>query len=244
MLLEDIHISELFVSKQTECMQALKEESINIADLILYEDNHIIAINKPSGIVVQSDEHGTEPLPEMVKDFLKKRDNKPGNVFCGVIHRIDRPVSGVVLLAKTSKGLSRMTELFRINGVKKVYRALVNGIPEVKEQKLRAFLRKNSKIHKADVFQKKVDNSKESVLSYKVLEERNNQAFLEVYPITGRFHQIRAQLASIKHPIVGDVKYGAPQALRDRSICLHAYQISFIHPIKDVPIEITCTSRF
>lgn len=238
MLLDDSHISVYFTSSQ------LDTNAVNIADLILYEDNHIIAVNKPSGVIVQSDETGDEPLPEMVKAYLKKRDNKPGNVFCGVIHRIDRPVSGVVLLAKTSKGLSRMTELFRVNEIKKVYRALVNGVPEIKEQELRAFLRKNSKVHKADVFAKKVDNSKESVLSYKVLEERGHQAFLEVYPITGRFHQIRAQLASIKHPIVGDVKYGAPQALRDRSICLHAYSVSFIHPIKDEPVVITSNARF
>lgn len=220
------------------------ESNIDIGNLILYEDNHLIVVNKPSGIVVQNDDLGSEPLPDMVKEFIKTRDNKPGQVFCGVIHRIDRPVSGIVILAKTSKGLSRMHELFRDNKIKKTYRALVNGVPAIKERELKSFLRKNSKVHKADVFEKKVDNSKESILSYKVLEVRDNQAFLEVYPVTGRFHQIRAQLAHIGHPIVGDVKYNAPQALRDRSICLHAYGISFMHPIKDIPIEITCKERF
>ncbi len=221
-----------------------KQIELDVAKIILYEDNHLIVVNKPSGVVVQNDEKGTEPLPDMVKNYLKVRDNKPGNVFCGVIHRIDRPVSGIVILAKTSKGLSRMHELFRTAQIKKTYRALVNGVPEIKEQELRCFIRKNSQIHKAEVFKKKVDNSKESVLSYKVLEERGDQAFLEVYPVTGRFHQIRAQLASMGHPIVGDMKYGAPQALKDKSICLHAYGISFIHPVKDIPIEITCEKKF
>lgn len=222
----------------------MKEHELNVPDIILYEDNHLFIVNKPSGVVVQNDEHGTEPLPDMVKAYIKERDAKPGNVFCGVIHRIDRPVSGIVILAKTSKALTRMHELFRTSQIKKTYRALVNGVPEIKEQELRSFIRKNSKIHKAEVFKHKVDNSKESILSYKVLEERGNQAFVEVYPVTGRFHQIRAQLSSIGHPIVGDVKYGAPQALKDKSICLHAYGIAFVHPIKNVPIEITCPMKF
>lgn len=221
-----------------------KQKDIPVADLILYEDNHLIIINKPSGVVVQNDEQGTEPLAEIVKDFIKARDNKPGNVFCGVVHRIDRPVSGLVVLAKTSKALARMHELFRLNQVKKTYRALVNGVPEQMEAQLEKFLRKNSKLHKAEVFTKQVDNSKHSVLTYKVLEVRGHQAMLEVYPVTGRFHQIRAMLADMGHPIVGDMKYGAPQALKDRSICLHAYGISFMHPVKQELLEVYSTSKF
>ncbi len=219
-------------------------QTFNIAESILYEDNHLIVVNKPVGVLVQGDETGDVPLSELVKAFIKERDQKPGNVFCGVIHRIDRPVSGIVILAKTSKGLSKMNELFREDKIRKTYRALVNGIPDPTEAELRHYLRKNSKSHKSDVFKKPVDNAKESVLSYKVIESRGHQALLEVYPITGRFHQIRAQLSANKTPIVGDLKYGAPQVLKNKSICLHAYGISFVHPIKNEPIEITCPQSF
>jgi 23S rRNA pseudouridine1911/1915/1917 synthase len=215
-----------------------------IQDHILYEDNHLIAIFKPSGVLVQGDQTGDVPLSDLVKAFIKERDQKPGNVFCGVIHRIDRPVSGVVVLAKTSKALSKMNELFREDAIKKTYRALVNGHPVEEKKELKAFLRKNNKTLKADVFMKEVDNSKESMLSYQLLEKKGTQSLLEVYPITGRFHQIRAMLASIKCPIVGDVKYGAPQALKNKSICLHAYQIEFIHPIKQELVKITCKEPF
>jgi 23S rRNA pseudouridine1911/1915/1917 synthase len=228
-------------------LPALKPTTLHpseIKSLIVYEDNHLIAVNKPAGILVQGDDTGDKPLSELVKEFIKERDQKPGNVFCGVIHRIDRPVSGIVILAKTSKGLSKMNELFRDDKIRKIYRALVNGIPAQEEGELRHFLRKNQKSLKADVFLKLVDNAKESVLSYKVIEKRGHQSLLEVYPVTGRFHQIRAQLAYIKTPIVGDVKYGAPQALRNKSICLHAYGIAFVHPIKLEPVEIFCEQGF
>ncbi len=217
---------------------------MDIAANIIYEDNHLIAINKPSGILVQGDETGDIPLSELVKEFLKKREHKPGNVFCGVIHRIDRPVSGVVILAKTSKGLSKMNELFREDKIKKTYLALVNGVPLETEKELRNFLRKNSKTKKADVFNKAIENSKESVLSYAIKEFRGHQTLLEVKPITGRFHQIRAQLAYNKTPIVGDLKYGAPQVLKNKSICLHAYQIEFTHPIKNELVKINCPPPF
>ncbi len=218
---------------------------MDIAANIIYEDNHLIAVNKPSGILVQGDETGDIPLSELVKEFLKKREQKPGNVFCGVIHRIDRPVSGVVILAKTSKGLSKMNELFRDGKINKTYMALVNGVPLEPEKELRNFLRKNSQTKRADVFNRAVENSKESVLKYKILEEREkNQALLIIHPITGRFHQIRAQLAYNKTPIVGDLKYGAPQVLKNKSICLHAYQIEFIHPIKNEAIKISCPPPF
>lgn len=205
---------------------------------ILYEDNHLIAINKPSGILVQGDETGDIPLSELVKQFLKQRDNKPGNVFCGVIHRIDRPVSGVVILAKTSKALSKMNELFREDKIRKTYLALVNGIPLETEKTLENYLRKNAKTKKADVFNRPIENGKLSTLSYSIFKLKGHQCILEVKPITGRFHQIRAQLAYNKTPIVGDIKYGAPQMLKNKSICLHAYKIAFEHPIKKENIEI------
>lgn len=222
----------------------MREINFDIGANIVYEDNHLIAVNKPAGILVQGDETGDAPLSELVKLYIKERDHKPGNVFCGVIHRIDRPVSGIVILAKTSKGLSKMNELFREDTIKKTYRALVNGVPNPTEAELKHYLRKNSKSHKADVFTKAVENSKASVLNYKVIENRGHQCLLEVNPITGRFHQIRAQLSANKTPIVGDVKYGAPQALKNKSICLHAYQISFVHPIKNESIVITCPQSF
>ncbi len=211
---------------------------MDIQSLILYEDNHLIAVNKPAGVLVQGDETGDIPLSELVKEFIKQRDQKPGNVFCGVIHRIDRPVSGVVMLAKTSKGLSKMNELFREDKITKTYRALVNGVPAETDKELKQYLRKNSKTRKADVFIKPVENAKASVLTYHLLENRGHQALLEVKPVTGRFHQIRAQLAFDKLPIVGDLKYGAPQVLKNKSICLHAYQVEFVHPIKLEPVKI------
>ncbi|MEZ4805446.1 MAG: RNA pseudouridine synthase [Bacteroidia bacterium] len=165
-------------------------------------------------------------------------------MFCGVIHRIDRPVSGIVVLAKTSKGLSKMNELFREDKITKTYRALVNGVPEQTEAELRNFLRKNAKTLKADVFNKPAENAKESILNYSILEVRGKQSLLDVKPVTGRFHQIRAQLAYIKCPIVGDVKYGALQALKNKSICLHAFSLKFVHPIKQELVEITCEPPF
>jgi len=215
-----------------------------VKDHVLYEDNHLIAVFKPAGILVQGDMTGDEPMSELIKTYLKEREQKPGNVFCGVIHRIDRPVSGVVVFAKTSKALSKMNELFRENQIKKTYRALVNGVPNEAEKTLQAYLRKNAKTLKAEVFFKEVENSKLSELSYKLIENRGHQALLEVYPKTGRFHQIRAQLAQNKTPIVGDVKYGAPQMLKNKSICLHAYQIEFVHPIKDIEIKIQAKEPF
>ncbi len=156
----------------------------DISASILYEDNHYIAVNKPVGILVQGDETGDIPLSELVKSFIKERDKKPGNVFCGVIHRIDRPVSGIVILAKTSKGLSKMNELFRNDKMTKTYLALVNGIPTEEKGELRHFLRKNDKTRKSDVFLKSVDNSKEALLTYSILEIRGKQSVLEVHPIS------------------------------------------------------------
>lgn len=211
---------------------------------ILYEDNHIIAINKPAGILVQGDNTGDKPLNEYVKAYIKEREAKPGNVFCGVIHRIDRPVSGIVILAKTSKGLAKMNELFREDNIKKTYQALVFPEPSEKSKVLINYLRKNSKTHKADVFVKEVANSKLSELSYEMMNKIGNYALLKVNPVTGRFHQIRAQLSYNKTPIVGDLKYGFKKPNPDKSICLHASEIEFIHPISKQNIKISCDSNF
>ncbi len=211
---------------------------MDVSKLILYEDNHLIVVNKPSGILAQSDNTGDKNMGEYVAEFIQQRDNKPGKAFVGLVHRIDRPVSGILILAKTSKALSRMNDLFRLDNVNKTYLALVNGTPQLKEQKLIHYLRKNSKSKKADVFNKPVENGKLSELTFKVISVNKQQALLEVNPISGRFHQIRAQLAKIGLPIVGDIKYGAPQALKDKSICLHAYKIAFLHPVKNIQMEI------
>lgn len=216
----------------------------DIASNIAYEDNHFLIVNKPSGILVQGDHTGDMPLSEMAKLFLKERDHKPGNVFCGVTHRIDRPVSGLVVLAKTSKGLSKMNELFREDGLTKTYMALINGCPEQNKATLVHYLRKNAKTLKADVFDKPVANAKLSELAYEVVEQRMHQTLIKVWPITGRFHQIRAQLSAFGFPIVGDIKYGAPQALKNKSIALHAHALSFMHPIKLTPLEVSCPPPF
>ena len=216
----------------------------DIAQAIVYEDNHFLIVNKPSGILVQGDHTGDKPLSELAKDFLKVRDHKPGNVFCGVTHRIDRPVSGLVVLAKTSKGLSKMNELFREDGLSKTYMALINGCPEQSSATLIHYLRKNAKTLKADVFEKPVANAKLSELRYEVVEQRMHQTLIKVWPISGRFHQIRAQLSAIGFPIVGDIKYGAPQALKNKSIALHAHALNFTHPIKMTPLEVHCDPPF
>ncbi len=218
---------------------------MDINSLILFEDNHLIILNKPAGILVQGDETGDEPLSEMVKKFIKQRDNKPGNVFCGVTHRIDRPVSGVVIFAKTSKALSRMNELFRLDSIKKTYLAMVSPIPQEESKTIKNYLRKNDKIRKADVFLKQVENAKLSELSYEIFKvKENDKAILLVKPITGRFHQIRAQLAHQKTLIVGDVKYGYKRPNRDKSIFLHAYQIEFEHPVTKVVMKVEAECPF
>ena len=206
---------------------------------ILFEDNHLLIINKKAGQLVQGDKTGDESLLELIKDFIKKRDQKPGNVFLGLVHRIDRPTSGCVIYAKTSKALSRLTVMVKNREVKKTYWAVVpkNEIP--KEQRLVHFLKKNEKNNKATVFPKATDGAKESILKYKIIKVLDNFQLLEVDLETGRHHQIRAQLSKIGVPIKGDLKYGSPRSNPDGGINLHARKLEFIHPVTKENISIT-----
>ncbi|MCC6570918.1 MAG: RluA family pseudouridine synthase [Chitinophagales bacterium] len=207
---------------------------------ILYEDNHIIAVNKRSGEIVQGDETGDTPLSDLVKAYIKEKYQKPGEVFLGVVHRIDRPVSGIVLFARTSKSLSRLNELFKTKEITKTYWAVVKKKPVSDSGTLTHYHLKDEKTRKARLFDKEVAHSKKCVLHYRWLASSDHYHLLEVQLETGRFHQIRAQLAKIGSPIKGDVKYGFERPNENtRSIHLHARKISFIHPVKNEPIELT-----
>ena len=206
---------------------------------VLYEDNHIIIVNKSSGEIVQGDKTGDKPLSEIVKEYLKEKYNKPGNVFCGVTHRLDRPTSGVLVFAKTSKALSRLNEMFRNNTIETIYWAIVKNRPEIPENELIHWLIKNEKNNKSTAFDFEKKRTKKSILRYKLIATSNNYFLLEVNLITGRHHQIRVQLAKIGCPIKGDLKYGAKRSNPDGSISLHARFISFVHPVSKKKIEIT-----
>jgi 23S rRNA pseudouridine1911/1915/1917 synthase len=205
---------------------------------ILFEDNHLIVVNKKSGQIVQGDKTGDTPLNELLKDFLKEKYQKPGNVFAGTIHRIDRPVSGLVLFAKTSKALARMNELFQKKEIQKTYWAIVKDKPPKSSDTLIDFLFKNEKQNKSYVARGQRKDALKSELNYKLIKSSDNYHLLEIKPITGRHHQIRVQLAHIGSPIKGDLKYGFDRSNPDGSICLHARQVDFMHPIKDEPLQI------
>lgn len=211
-----------------------------IADQILYEDNHLIAINKLPGQITQGDKTGDIPLAELVKAYLKERDNKPGNVFCGVIHRLDRPVSGVVLLAKTSKALSRMSVALHDRNFEKHYWAVVRNAPPQPTALLENWLLKNEERNKSYVFGAARSGAKLARLEYReVAVSDGGYHLLDVNLLTGRHHQIRCQLANIGCPIKGDLKYGAERSNPDGSISLHAYKLSFVHPVTHEQITIT-----
>ncbi|MBC8266446.1 MAG: RNA pseudouridine synthase [Flavobacteriales bacterium] len=207
---------------------------------VLYEDNHLIAINKKSGDIVQGDKTGDTPLSDFVKTYIKKKYNKPGEVFLGTIHRLDRPTSGIVLYARTSKALSRMNEQFREKKVQKTYWAVVNNAPPNTSETLDNYLQKNQKQNKSYV--RKGENGKHAILDYKLLKKLDNFFLLEVKPKTGRHHQIRVQLANIGCIIKGDLKYGAKRSNKDASIHLLAQKLEFIHPVKKEPITIVATT--
>lgn len=205
---------------------------------VLYEDNHLIIVNKAPGEIVQGDKTGDKPLSDLVKDYLKEKYNKPGNVFCGVTHRLDRPTSGVVVFAKTSKALSRLNEMFKKGEMDKTYWAIVKNRPQNEEATLTHYLIKNERSNKSAAFDVEKPNTKKAVLHYKLIGRSHNYYLLEVDLETGRHHQIRSQLAKIGSPIKGDLKYGAERSNPDGSISLHARSISFIHPVSKKKIDV------
>ena len=205
---------------------------------VVYEDNHIIVVNKTASEIVQADKTGDTPLSETVKHYLKEKYQKPGNVFLGVTHRLDRPVSGLVIFARTSKALTRLNEMFRSGEVKKTYWAVVKNAPKEPENELVHYLVRNEKQNKSFAYDKEVPNSKKAILDYRLIGHSENYYLLEVDLKTGRHHQIRCQLAKMGCPIKGDLKYGAPRSNPDGSICLHARKVRFIHPVSKELIEL------
>ena len=208
--------------------------------VVLYEDNHIIAVNKTCNEIVQGDKTGDTPLSELVKAYIKEKYNKPGEVFLGVTHRLDRPTSGVVLFARTSKALTRLNEMFKSHEqIKKTYWAIVQGAPKQPEARLENYLIRNEAQNKSYIAKPGTKDAKQAVLTYRTLAKGEHYTLLEVNLETGRHHQIRCQLAAIGCPVKGDLKYGAKRSNPDGGICLHAKQIEFIHPVSKQPICIT-----
>ena len=205
---------------------------------VIYEDNHIIAVNKTCNEIVQGDKTGDTPLSDMLKSWLKEKYSKQGNVFVGVTHRLDRPVTGVVIFAKTSKALSRLNEMLRLGEVKKTYWAIVKNRPEKEEGELVHWLVRNEKQNKSYAYDKEKPNSKQAILHYKLIATSDNYNLLEIDLKTGRHHQIRCQLAKMGCPIKGDLKYGAERSNKDGGICLHSHSAAFVHPVSKLPIEI------
>ena len=205
---------------------------------VVYEDNHLIIVNKTASEIVQGDKTGDTPLSETVKQYIKEKYAKPGNVFLGVVHRLDRPVSGLVVFAKTSKALARLNEMFRNSEVKKTYWAIVKQRPPQDEGELVNYLVRNEKQNKSYAYDKEVKNSKKAVLHYRLIGHSQNYFLLEVDLKTGRHHQIRCQLAKMGCPIKGDLKYGFARSNPDGSICLHAHRVKFVHPVSKELIDV------
>ncbi|HOO09020.1 MAG TPA: RluA family pseudouridine synthase [Cyclobacteriaceae bacterium] len=205
---------------------------------VLYEDNHLLVVDKPVGVLVQGDATGDEPLVEMAKRYIKIKYGKPGAVFLGVVHRLDRPVSGVVAFARTSKALARMNALFKNREIKKTYWAIVGNRPPANSGRLLHWLVKDEKKNKVTAYPNEHPGGKRSELAYKTMARQGPYHLLEVDPVTGRGHQIRVQLASMGCAIIGDVKYGSPAPNGDGGICLHAKMLGFAHPVTKVPLGI------
>ena len=215
------------------------EEFDDLQRRIVYEDNHLLVFNKRAGEIVQGDKTGDEPLSETLKAFVAFRDDKPGRVFMGVPHRLDRPVSGLVVFAKTSKALERLTEMFRNGEVHKTYLALCCGRPEKPEGLLEDWMVRNEKLNKSFVAASSgTSGAKLARLKYRLIQDTDRYHLLEVELLTGRHHQIRCQLSHMGCCIKGDLKYGAPRSNPDGSICLHSYRTTFIHPVKKTPLEL------
>ena len=217
-------------------MTSVNLKTVSIADQIVYEDNHIMVINKLSSQIVQGDKTGDKPLSELIKDFIKERDQKPGNVFCGVIHRIDRPVSGLVIFAKTSKALSRFNEMLREKNLQKNYLAVVKNKPTKMSDTLIHYLTKNEKTNTAKAFDQPIHNGLRAELEYELIASSDHYHLLKIKLLTGRHHQIRCQLGAIGCPIKGDVKYGFNRTNEGGFIHLHSYELKFMHPIKQEQI--------
>ena len=205
---------------------------------VVYEDNHIIIVNKQSGEIVQGDKTGDTPLSDIVKQYIKDKYNKPGNVFLGVVHRLDRPVSGLVVFAKTSKALSRLNEMFRTGDVHKTYWTIVKKNDIAPEATLTDWLTRNERQNKSYAHNREVPGAKKAVLSYKVRSVSDNYMLLEVRLMTGRHHQIRCQLAHMGCPIKGDLKYGSPRSNPDGSISLMSRRVEFVHPVSKETIAV------
>ena len=205
---------------------------------VLYEDNHIIAVNKRPGDIVQGDKTGDKPLSEVVKEYIAEKYNKPGNVYLGVVHRLDRPTSGIVVFARTSKALPRLNKLFANKEAQKTYWAVVKNKPPKDSEMLTHWLKRNPKQNKSYAHIKEVPDSKKAILEYQILKALDNYYLLEVLLHTGRHHQIRSQLSFIGSVIKGDLKYGADRSNKDGSIHLHARKLTFVHPVKKEPITI------
>ncbi len=216
-----------------------EKEVTNLNNLeILHEDNHLIVINKRAGDLVQGDKTGDSPLSEIIKDFIKKRDKKPGNVYLGVVHRLDRPTTGVVLFAKTSKALTRLNKAFSEKTPQKTYWAIVKNKPEPNSADLIHYLKRNPKQNKSYAHVHEVPDSKEAILNYTLKKKLQNYYLLEVNLKTGRHHQIRSQLSKIGCPIKGDLKYGFDRSNKDASIHLHARKLEIIHPVTKEKLSI------
>ena len=205
---------------------------------ILFEDNHIIIVQKPAGIPVQEDESGDVALFDLVMEFIRNKYDKPGNVYLAVVHRIDRPVQGLVMFAKTGKAAARLSEMFRDRKIEKTYLAITAKQPPKLEDTLIDYIWKDTTTNRSYCYKKEKKGSKKAELHYKYVQESGKNYLIEVKPVTGRPHQIRAQLANIGCPIVGDAKYGSHMPLNDRSICLIARRLKFIHPVKNTPLEV------
>lgn len=205
---------------------------------ILYEDNHIIIVNKASGEIVQGDKTGDTPLSEHVKSYLKEKYNKPGNVFCGVVHRIDRPVAGLVIFARTSKALTRLNDMLRRGEIHKTYWALVEGAPAIAEQRLEGYILSDGRLNKSRLVSPNTADAKRAMLDYRLVARGDRYSILEVNLLTGRKHQIRLQLSAMGNPIKGDLKYGARRSNPDGGISLLAKKIEFEHPVSRQMISV------
>ena len=203
---------------------------------ILYEDNHIIVVSKTSGEIVQGDKTGDKTLCDSVKEYIKEKYAKPGNVFLGIAHRLDRPVSGIVIFAKTSKALSRLNNMFRDGEVHKLYWAITQNMPQKEEDTLTHWIVRNEKQNKSYAYNREKPGSKKAMLHYKVISSTDNYTLLAVNLMTGRHHQIRCQLSAIGCPIKGDLKYGSRRSNNDGSISLHARKVEFVHPVSKQPM--------